>query len=373
VDVTARPRRLLFVTTALFIGGAEAMLSRLVAARPRLADDITVVSLLRGPSYADELRANGVTVLELDFSTAGGVLAGIVRIARLIVQSEPDIVQGWMYHGDLVALLALALSGRRRHTRLVWSIRCSDMDLTHYGRGIRLVVRACIALSSRPDLIVANSAAGMRVHLVLGYRPRRSVIIHNGVDPEAFKPDPAARVAVRKELAIAPDATVVAHVARLDPMKDHATLLAAMAQLPALRALLIGPGTQRLAEAPNVLRLGSRLDVARLLAACDIAVSSSAFGEGFSNALAEGMACGLPAVATDTGDARDILGDTGLVVPPRDPQALAAALRTLAAETAAARAERGRRARARIVENFTVDHAARRFAEAYALLATVHG
>ena len=112
---------------------------------------------------------------------------------------------------------------------------------------------------------------------------------------------------MRGELAIPADALVVAHVARADPMKDHVTLLAAMAQLPALRALLIGPGTEKLAEVPNVVRLGRRLDVARLLAASDIVVSSSAFGEGFSNALAEGMSCGLPAVATDVGDAREIL------------------------------------------------------------------
>ena len=208
----------------------------------------------------------------------------------------------------------------------------------------------------------------MKFHQALGYRPRRSAVVPNGIDTEVFKPDPAARAAVRGELAIPADALVVAHVARADPMKDHVTLLAAMAQLPALRALLIGPGTEKLAEVPNVVRLGRRLDVARLLAASDIVVSSSAFGEGFSNALAEGMSCGLPAVATDVGDAREILGGTGLIVPARDPQALAAALHTLAEEPVATRAARGERARSRIVENFTLDRARERFAELYASL-----
>jgi glycosyltransferase involved in cell wall biosynthesis len=152
-------------------------------------------------------------------------------------------------------------------------------------------------------------------------------------------------------------------------MKDHESFFAAMAGLPDLRALLIGPGTEKLPNTPNVARLGRRSDVAHLLAAADIVVSSSAFGEGFSNALAEGMACGLPAVATDVGDAALIVGDTGLIVPARDPRALAAAIRALAGEGAAGRAERGTSARARIVANFGMKRAVERYAELYASLA----
>jgi glycosyltransferase involved in cell wall biosynthesis len=101
------------------------------------------------------------------------------------------------------------------------------------------------------------------------------------------------------------------------------------------------------------------------LAEADVVVSSSRFGEGFSNVLAEGMACGLPAVATDVGDARLIIGDTGILVPPNDPPALAAAIRALSRETEAARAERGARARARIVENFSMARAVERYQELY--------
>jgi glycosyltransferase involved in cell wall biosynthesis len=176
---------------------------------------------------------------------------------------------------------------------------------------------------------------------------------------------------VRSELGLSEDATVLAHVARVDPMKDHGSLLAAMTGLPDVSALLVGAGTENLPAARNVLRLGRRHDVARLLAAADFAVSSSRFGEGFSNALAEGMACGLPAVATDVGDAKVILGDTGLVVPPDDPGAMAAAIRMLAGEPAAARADRGTRARARIVDNFAMPRAVQRYADLYASLKTV--
>jgi glycosyltransferase involved in cell wall biosynthesis len=366
--VTWRPRKIIYVTAGLRGGGAEAMLTRLATAQPGVADEIIVASLLPAEGHIERLAAAGVKVVELRFDRLGGAAAGLFKLAKLIADNRPDIVQGWMYHGDLAALVALLMSGRRKHTRLVWSIRCSDMDLRRYGRGLRMVVKTCTLLSSWPDLVTANSGAGLKSHLALGYRPRRAEVVANGIDIDEFRPDPAVRQAVRGELGIPQDATLLAHVARVDPMKDHGSFLAAMTELPDLFALLVGVGTEHLAAARNVLRLGRRHDVARLFAAADFAVSSSRFGEGFSNALAEGMACGLPAVATDVGDAKLILGDTGLVVPPENPHALAAAIRALAAEPAAARAERRRKARARIVEQFAMAHAIQRYGELYASL-----
>ncbi len=363
--MSQRPRKLIFVTTDLRTGGAENMLAQLVTAKPRLADAIIVVSLLPPNAYCDRLHAAGIRTVEFNFATAWGALSGLVRLARLIAVERPDIVQGWMYHGDLAALLALAMSGRRRRTALIWSIRCSALELTRYGLVLRLVIKSCALLSGRPDVVIANSAAGMTSHLALGYHPRRCEIIANGIDTDTFAPDPAARLATRGQLRLSEDCIVVAHVARVDPMKDHETFLGAMAELPELRALMIGAGTEYLPDSPNIRRLGLRNDVGALLAAADIVVSSSAFGEGFSNAIAEGMACGLPAVATEVGDACDIVGNIGVLVPPRNPQALAAAMRSLAAEPAAARAVRAARSRERIAKRFSLDRAVARFAALY--------
>jgi glycosyltransferase involved in cell wall biosynthesis len=369
VGVTHRPRKIIYVTTDLFIGGgAESMLARMLTTTPRLADEVTVVSLLPGESHAEQLRQAGIAVVQLAFDTAGGIASGLMKLARLITDIEPDIVQGWMYHGDLAALVALAMSRRRRRTRLIWSIRCSDMDLYRYGIGLRMVVKACTLLSRWPDLVTANSAAGLKYHLSIGYHPHRAEVVANGIDVDEFRPDATARSVVRRELAIAEDEIVIAHVARVDPMKDHGNFLAAMAELPDLRAVLIGAGTERLPEARNVVRLGRRRDIARLLAAADFVASSSRFGEGFSNTLAEGMACGLPAIATDVGDAKLIVGDSGLVVPPGDAPALAAAIRTLSREPAMARVERAVKARGHIVTQFALTSAIRRYGELYAML-----
>jgi glycosyltransferase involved in cell wall biosynthesis len=370
VGVILRPRKIIYVTAGLRGGGAEAMLARLATAKPGVADEILIVSLLPAEAHMARLRAAGIEVVELRFDKPAGIATGLSQLARLIAERRPDIVQGWMYYGDLAALVAVALSGRRRQTHLVWGIRCSAMDWRSYGVGLGLVVKACALLSRWPDLVTANSTVGLKSHLALGYHPRRAQVVANGIDVDEFRPDAAARRAVRTELGIADDAIVLAHVARVDAMKDHGSFLAAMAALPDLSALLVGAGTENLPAARNLFRLGRRCDVARLFAAADFVVSSSRFGEGFSNVLAEGMACGLPAITTDVGDAKLIVGDTGLVVGPESPDALASAIRKLAAESSTARAERGSRARARIVDNFAMGHAIHRYVELYGSLAS---
>src|SRR5262249_33760546 len=144
-----------------------------------------------------------------------------------------------------------------------------------YGVGLWLVVKACALLSRWPDLVTANSVAGLKSHLALGYRPQRAEVVANGIDIDEFRPDSAARLAVRTELGIADDAIVLAHVAGVEARRDQGISPAARAQLPALPAVLVGAGTKNLPAAPNVLRLGRRHDVARLFAAADFAVSSS--------------------------------------------------------------------------------------------------
>ena len=146
-------------------------------------------------------------------------------------------------------------------------------------------------------------------------------------------------------------------------MKDHATFLKAMWALPAMRGLLVGAGTETLDLPDNVRALGLRTDVARLYRCADLVVSSSAFAEGFSNILAEGMSSGLVPVATDVGDARLIVGAVGEIVPVRDPEALAQAMSRAADRSDLAIHKQ--RARERIVENFTLERAVDRFARLY--------
>lgn len=344
------------------------MLVSLVTRSPRARFDHHVVSLVPGGYYVPALRAAGIRVTEIPMGPRPRPLA-IFTLARLIRQTRPHIVQGWLYHGDLAATLGLALSGRRRTTRLAWGIQCSNLNIRLYRPQLALAIRACAALSALPDVVVSNSDAGLARHRALGYRPARTCVIYPGVDTDRFQPRPETGRTVRQELGISASAPILAHVARRDPMKDHACLLATLDRLPAVHALAIGAGTETLPARPGLHRLGRRADVERLLVACDVSVSSSAFGEGFSNSIAESMATGLPVVTTDVGDARVVVGDVGHVVPVRAPDHLAAAVRHLLDEPPPAHRARAERARARIVAQFDLRRMVDRYTELYTTLA----
>ena len=352
------------IISGLGTGGAESFLATLA---PRLSEkgiEQTVISLTGDGPLAAPLEAADIPVVRLDVRRVGGAIQSVGQLCRIVRDAKPDVLQGWMYHGDLFATIAHKLGGSGGR-KLVWNIRCSDMRLSDYSLQLRAIVRTCTWLSPVPDVVIANSAAGGRVHVEAGYKPRRLEILPNGVDAARFVRIDDDRRALRAELGLADDAIIAMHVARVDPMKDHATLIAAAKKLRNCTLILVGAGTEAYDQPPGIQAVGPRRDVPRLLSAGDIIVSSSAYGEGFSNAIAEGMSAGLVPVATAVGDAADIVGETGRIVKAGDPDALAAAIQSIADLPAAERETRGRAARARIVERFSLDLAVERYEALY--------
>jgi glycosyltransferase involved in cell wall biosynthesis len=349
--------RVMHVISGLDTGGAEAFLVQLAAGLKVRGFEQEVVSVTTLGANAAALQSSGIGVHALNVGSLAGAMASVGRLAALVRRAQPDVLQGWMYYGDMFTALANQMVPGKR--RLFWNLRASDTVEGGYGRLVRINAK----LSGWPDIVIANSQSGLDFHRAQGYRPRRTEVIPNGVNTGKFRPDRTDRTALRAELGLPEDALVAIHVARVNPMKDHATFLKAMQALPQMRGLLVGAGTETLELPGNVGALGLRTDVERLYRCADIVVSSSAFAEGFSNVLAEGMSSGLVPVATDVGDARMIVGDTGRLVAIRDPVALANALAAEAQRSD--RDDRKARARARMVENFTLDRAIERFAKLY--------
>ena len=353
-------KTVLHVISGLGLGGAERMLVETAIGLQHRGLAQHVVSLRGRGRYAGDLKSAGVPVSAFDIVSAPQALSALWRLRQVVRRIQPDIIQGWMYHGDLAATAAHLVAQGRSCRRLIWNIRASNLES---ARDTKLI-RICGLFSRRPDVIVANSEAGAKFHIAHGYSPRHIVVIPNGIDTDKFCPDPVARSTLRAELGLG-DKVVAVHVARVDPMKDHVAFLSAMTNLPGVSGLLVGAGTETLVCPPNVRALGIRRDVERVYAAADLVVSSSAFGEGFSNVLAEGMSAGLVPVATDAGDAVRIVGLTGHVVAPRNPTALASAIRAEAALSPDQRRDRGLQARARIIDSFANARAIEAYARLY--------
>jgi len=353
----------LHVIPSLVAAGAEHMLASLVTAKRAKPYAQAVVNLMAGGTYAEPIRAAGVPLYELGMTMSNSPLV-VVRLAALIRKLAPAAIQSWLYYGDLITTLALYLSGRRGETKLYWGVRSSDMS-QDFSTRLRLTVALCVRLSRLPDAVIANSHAGQRDHQRMGFKPPAFAVIPNGVDTGEFRPNGAERARMRGELGIAEATPFVVHVGRVSPMKDHATFLKVAAAIPEVRFAAIGRGTNALHGPPNLMRLGLRQDMPALYAAADCLVSTSRFGEGFSNVTAEAMASGVPVVATDVGDAREIIGETGLVVPPGSAPALVDALHKLLSESADRRLARAKLCRERIVTRFSLERAVAQFDALY--------
>ncbi|MDA0655103.1 MAG: glycosyltransferase [Proteobacteria bacterium] len=355
---------ILHVITDLGTGGAETMVTEIVLRKHRDGEFPVIASLIDGGSQFKRLQAAGCDVVGLGMRRGRPGVLALFRLARLIRDRRPAIIQSWMYHADLAALVALWLSGRRRDTNFFWGVRCSDMDQARYGVLFRIVLRLCAWLSRAPDGIIANSHAGLDLHLSLGYRPKRAAVVQNGFDAERFRFDPGPRKRIRQTLGIDEEQFVIGTVARVDAMKDYPTLLAAIGRLEGVTALAVGKGTEALPETEGLVGLGERSDVADILSAIDVLVSASAFGEGLSNVIGEAMATGRPIVATDVGDAAQLVGDGGIIVPPGRPDLLADAVRRLRGDRDLC-VKMGISGRHRIEQEFLLSHAINRFDEAY--------
>ena len=346
---------MLHVVTGLGVGGAEESLVKLVTAGNNKTHPVTVVILSNENQFPNRARldAAGVRVINLGMKLGSGRATALWRLTQIIRKFRPSVVQGWMYHADLISLFALLLSGRRRQTRLLWSVRCSELDLSCYRPTLGVVIRLWARMARFADGIVVNSDAGVAAHRMLGAKPRRIFRVDNGVDTERFRPDPDARETQRRTLGIAEDRFVIAIAGRVDPMKDHPLFLRVFDRLHQVCAVAVGLGTDALEDRPNFIRLGLRNDIQNIFAACDLLVSTSRFGEGFPNVIAEAMSSGLPVVATNVGDSARIVGDAGVVVAPGDEETMVSVIQAFASDPDRVRAL-GRTARERVCEKFSL-------------------
>ncbi|GIW04821.1 MAG: glycosyl transferase [Thermomicrobiales bacterium] len=363
------------VITSLTIGGAEMMLLRLLSALQSREHQAHVICLRHGGAIADRIEALGVPVERLNARPGLPNPALMVRLAHHLRRIRPDVVQTWMYHADLFGGLAAQAAGG---PPVAWGLHHSTLSPAYNKRSTLLTARACAHLSRRlPAAIVCCAESTRRLHAALGYDEQRMVVIPNGFDLDEFRPDPAARIAVREELGLSPQTRLVGLIARFHPQKDHRTFIEAAGRLCAWRddvhVLLAGgrldwDNTElvRWIDEAGIRNrchlLGRRTDISRIQASLDVACLSSQGGEALPLTVGEAMASGVPCVVTDVGDAALLVGDTGRVAPVRDPEALAQACLSLLELPLPEWTALGAAARRRIAEHYALPDIAQRYA-----------
>lgn len=373
------PISILFLINSLGSGGAEAMLYRLLSKldRTRFAPQVIALIDEDSPIYVEKIQQLGIPVRSLGMHPGKPSPMALLQLTRWLRQDQPDIIQTWLYYADLAGGLAARLAGG---IPVVWGIRHSDLSTEGNKPILLLTASICARLSRRfPHRIVCCSEASHRVHIALGYAPEKMVVIPNGYDIESFKPDPIARELLRNEQQIPQDAPVIGLVARFHVLKDHRNFVRAASLLhrdrPDVHFVLCGSGVTWenrelvtwIEEAGIRSRchlLGLRDDIPKVTAAVDVA-SLSSFGEAFPNVVSEAMSCMVPCVVTNVGDAARIVGETGLVVPPKNSAALAEAWRKMLDLGPEGRSRLGMAARERVKEHFSLSQIVNRYQDLY--------
>jgi len=354
--------RVAHVITGLETGGAQRSLLNLIQSMDPGKFQSIVVSLKPPDSMSQEFLKAGIKVHHFGMrKDPVSFLVGLARLCRIIEAYRPHILQGWMYHANVLCTLAQVFLPQK--PKVVWGIRHSLHDLTKEKRTTRWVIRLGARLSKKADKVIYNSHSSAAHHRALGYNADKELVIPNGVDCQRFKPSLEARQWLRKEvLGLDDNELLVGMVGRFHPIKGPDIFLEAAAMLARHRSdakfLMIGKGMQHRNEAlesllkgngirSSVFLLGERSDMERILPGFDVFCSPS-LSESFPNALVEAMACGVPCVVTDVGDSARIVGECGLVVSPGDSMSLAHALKKMIEMCEEERKELGIRARTRI-------------------------
>jgi glycosyltransferase involved in cell wall biosynthesis len=374
-DTSSAPRlRIVMLVGELGIGGAERQAVTLAEALQRQGHHLCVATLADGP-LREDIEAIGLPLVVLH-RPLNQSSAAVPALRRLLHRVQPDVVYAFL---DLQWLLALAARGRRHEPRVVLGLRSSDYGLPVVGTRGRVVQWMTRHASGYADLLVANSQQGLHDFSRHARRIPHGVVMPNGIDLSQFAANADARLTSRAEWSIPTYARVVGHVGRLHPVKDHERLLSAFAHLRALDPdcylVCVGDGApERFTELRRLaVRLGIADHVRFAGPAAHMPSAYSAFDalvlcskrEGFPNAVAEGMACGVPAVVTDVGACAEIVGELGEIV--RDPSAetLGSAIARLLGRGSAALSKQ---CRERVLSRYTIDEVAARTAALFVTL-----
>lgn len=337
------PVRLLWLFDSLGAGGAETLAVVFARSIDRADFELTVASLSGASGVnAERLRADGVAVIDLGARNLRDRDA-FRRLLELVREREIDLIHAHLTYSSIWS----ALVTRKTKVPSLASLHVAPTatralhDSLRHRVSVNIRDRLMIAMMNRwSSGVIAVSAALENDYVSRGLRKDKVRVVHNGVELERFRrPHDESRARLMREFGVDAQTPLLATVSVLRPKKGVEVLLDAARAVPGANFLIIGDGPMReewtaLAESLGVSSrirwAGYRTDVDALLAGCDLFVHPS-LDDAFPTVLLEAMGAGLPVIATRVGGIPEIVtgGETGMLIPPNDANALAAAINRL--------------------------------------------
>lgn len=374
-----RKIRIAHIITDLTSSGSSSMLYKLMAHTDRSRFDPVIIALDSEGEFIDKIIAHAIPVYTFNMSRNPSSSWHVLRLARLLRKLEPDILQGWMYQGNLAASLASKLLAKR--PVLLWNVRQTVYNLQQEPRSTRWAIGFSQRLMNMPDRILYNSWLSENQHAALGFDEQKSQIVANGFDLQLFAPNTYSRELMRTKLAIPQDAIVIGMVAHYCPSKNHALFMEAahLLGMHNRNVHFILAGEQVSTDNPEIAALlkrfptlqgklhllGKRQDIPALMNALDMFTLTATRGDGFPNAVGEAMACGVPCIATDIGDTALLINKTGQTLQEATPSSLAFAWQEWINAGEIWRKEQGRQARKRIQKHYAIQNIASQYQDIY--------
>ena len=345
--------KILYIITGLSYGGAEKQLITLL--NNPINKYETILISLTDSKMVNQISNKNIKIINLNIKGFFSLIISFFKIHSFLDKNYKYIVHSWLYHADFFStILYLTLNFRmKKKNVLIWNIRCSNMCYTlfNYQYYLRFILAK---LSFLPKFIISNSIAGKNYHIKIGYKSNKFIVIENGIDTKKFTTNSNIKQHFRNRLSISKDKKIFLIVARNSKMKNLKNIIYTFQKFQNVCLLIIGSETKILSNNKNIYGLGRKNNIQKYYAISDCLVVLSSFGEGFSNALSEGLLSNLPAIVSDVGDNKRLINKNCIVTNPNDTQAIFTSIKKMISRLENIDIKEINNSREMIIENFNI-------------------
>jgi glycosyltransferase involved in cell wall biosynthesis len=303
-----KPIKVLHIITGLNVGGAEMMLFKLCSnSDPSIIHEVISLSSM-GP-VGEKIQNLGIKVRAFNLKPSPISLLAIIKFLLEYSRKKPTLIQCWLYHSNFIG----SFIGFFLNIPVLWNIRQAEVNLELNKWHTVLIARLCGYLSFIPKKIIICTKNGIKFHENIGYIKNRIHYIPNGFNVDLYN------------ISQEESQKIILHVGRYAPLKDHVTFMKLAEEIhpifPDYEFHMYGDGVDEnniellKLKKPYIKLLGRNNSLHLIYPTAELLVSTS-ISEGFSNTIGEAMCCGVPVVATDVGESREIVANNHLIVKP---------------------------------------------------------